>query len=297
MIYIVDGAEVEVPEGETPPEGAQPKTEPAEETTLHVAIGAEPVAPGADDADIEAPLEDGTAPTPLIKELRKAAKDNARKARDAEKERDEALAQARVAAAPKEPDAIVVGEKPTLEGSGYDQDTFAADLEKYYERKRESEEQDRKRAEGTKAAETAYAERLGIYATGAKALKVADFPASEAAVKVGLTPVQQSIIVKHANNAALLVYALGRDGAKLKELGAIADPVEFAARVARLETEIKTVAKPKFQPEGKPKGGGTGSPATGASALDKAREKAAVTGDYTEVNRIKREQREAAKKK
>lgn len=299
MLYIVDGKEVEVPEGETPPEGAQLKSEekkdPAEETELHVAIGADPVEPGEVD-DIEAPMEDGTAPTPLVKQLRTAAKESAQKARELEKERDEARREAEALRAPKEPDAVVVGEKPTLESSEYDQEKFASELEAYYERKRKAEEQERKRDEGKKAAETAYAARLGVYVDGAKALKVADFAASEQAVKVGLTPVQQSIIVKHANNAALLVYALGKDGAKLKELGAIADPIEFAARVARIETEIKTVSKPKFQPEKRPSGGGTGSPATGASALEKAREKAAVSGDYTEVNRMKREQRNAAKK-
>lgn len=299
MLFIVDGKEVEVPEGETPPEGAVPKPEekvipPAEETELHVAIGAEPKVAGEDD-DIEAPMEDGSAPTPLVKELRKTAKESARKTREAEKERDEARREAEALRAPKAPDAVVVGEKPTLESSEYDQEKFASDLEAYYERKRKAEEQERKRDEGKKAAETAYAARLGVYTEGAKALKVADFAASEQAVKVGLTPMQQSIIVKHATNAALLVYALGKDGAKLQELGAIADPIEFAARVARIETEIKTVSKPKFQPEKRPAGGGTGSPATGASALEKAREKAAVSGDYTEVNKLKRAQRAAGK--
>lgn len=300
MIYIVHGKEVEVPEGETPPEGAQPKPEvkvtPAEETELHVAIGSEPKEPGADeDIDVDAPMEDGAAPTPLVKQLRQTAKDARKAARDATKERDEALAQAKAAAVPKEPDAVVVGEVPTLESCEYDAEKYAAEVLAHAERKRQKEEQERKREDGKKAAETAYAARLGVYIDGAKALKVADFAASETAVKAGLTPMQQSIIVKHANNAALLVYALGKDGAKLKELGAIADPIEFAARVARTETEIKTVSKPKFQPEQRPKGGGTGSPATGASALEKAREKAAATGDYTEVNRLKREAKAAAK--
>lgn len=300
MKRIVDGVEVEVADDEvTPP--ADPKNPdevvpPAgEETELHVAIGAEPKVPGEDD-DIEAPMPDGTEPTPLVKELRKTAKESARKARELEKERDEARREAEALRAPKEPDAVVVGDKPTLESSEYDQEKFASELEAYYERKRKAEEQERKREEGKKAAETAYAARLGVYADGAKALKVPDFAASEQAVKVGLTPMQQSIIVKHAANAALLVYALGKDSAKLQELGAIADPIEFAARVTRIETEIKTVSKPKFQPEQRPKGGGSGSPATGASALEKAREKAAVSGDYTEVNRMKREQRKAVAK-
>jgi hypothetical protein len=169
-------------------------------------------------------------------------------------------------------------------------------LEAYYERKRKAEEQERKRDQGKKAAETAYAARLGVYADGAKALKVADFAASEQAVKVGLTPMQQSIIVKHANNAALLVYALGKDGAKLKELGAIADPIEFAARVARIETEIKTVSKPKFQPEKSPRAAVQDRRPQVPARWKSAREKAAVTGDYTEVNRLKREQRNAAAK-
>lgn len=303
MLYIVDGKEVEVPEGETPPEGAalkpaeEPKDPPAEETELHVAIGAEPKATGEDeDIDVDAPMEDGAAPTPLVKQLRQTAKDARKAAREAARERDEALAQAKAATAPKEPDAVVVGEAPTLESCEYDAEKYAAEVLAHAERKRQKEEQDRKREEGKKAAETAYAGRLQVYIEGARALKVADFVAAETMVKAGLTPVQQSIIVKHASNAALLVYALGKDGAKLKELGAIADPIEFAARVTRIETEIKTVSKPKFQPEQRPKGGGTGSPATGASALDKAREKAAVTGDYTEVNRLKREARKAAGK-
>jgi hypothetical protein len=154
MLYIVDGKEIEVPEGETPPEGAvakpaeEKKDPPAEETELHVAIGADPVTPGAADADdIEAPMEDGTAPTPLVKQLRQTAKDARKAARDAEAARDAAVKEAEALRAPKDPEAIVVGEKPTLESSEYDQDKFAADLEAYYERKRKADEQERKREE------------------------------------------------------------------------------------------------------------------------------------------------------
>jgi hypothetical protein len=276
-------------------EAARIAEEAAGETELVVAIGADPSL-GSEEAEDDAPIDDaGTPPTPLIKELRKKARDDARRLRAIEQERDAALAKA-TATGVQPPAAVVVGEKPTLETCDYDSAKFETELAAWYDRKRAADEQERGRTEEQRKAQDAYTERLGAYKTGAAALKVADFDASEKVVEAGLSKVQQSILVKHAKNAALLVYALGKDAAKLKELGAIKDPVEFAVRATLLETEIKTVQRPKFKPEGRPAGGGTGSPATGANALEKARAAAERTGDYTEVNRLKREAKAAGQK-
>lgn len=277
---------------ETPNEGEE-KVIPPEEGVL-VSIGAEPTLDSDD--EIEAPVDEaGTPPTQLIKDLRTKAREDARKLRTLEAERDAAIA--KTVTPPKEPAAIVVGDKPTLEACEYDAEKYGAELLAWNERVRLQDQAEQEREKSRKALEQTYADRLTVYKDGATALKVPDFAVSEKAVEAGLATWQQSIIVKHAKNSALVVYALGRDAAKLKELGAIKDPVEFGIQAALLEGEIKTVKKSEFRPEGRVTGGGTGTPAVSNNALDKAREKAAQTGDFTEVHRLKKEQKAAAAKK
>lgn len=261
-----------------------------EEDTLVVAIGAEPSL-GSEEADDDAPLEDGTPAPQFVKDLRTKAREDARKLRELAAEN----AALRVAVTPKEPAAIVVGDKPTLEACEYDAEKFAAETLAWDGRKRQAEEAEKKRGEAQKATQDAYTKRLEAYKTGAATLKVTDFDAAEKAVEGVLSNLQQSILIKHAKNAALLVYALGKDAAKLKQLGGITDPVEFGIQAALLEKEIKTVKKSEFKPEGRVGGGGSGALATGATALDKARAKAADTGDFTEVHRLRKEQKAAKK--
>lgn len=262
---------------------------PADNDGIIVAIGAEPTL-GTESEDDE--LIDGQPAPQWAKDLRKKAREDARKIRELE-----AAAVTRPAAA-KEPDAIVVGDKPTLESCEFDADKFESDLLAWSDRKAKAEQQERDRNERKTKADTAYATRLNAYTVGAAALKVTDFEASEKLIEQSLTPMQQSIIVKHAKNAALFVYALGRDAVKLKELATITDPVEFAYQMAATEKDIKTMPKSKFTAEKRPEGGGGGGrPATTSAALDAARKEAERTGDYTQVNRIKSEQKAAERER
>lgn len=255
-----------------------------------VAIGAEPSL-GSDTENDE--LIDGQPAPQWAKDLRTKAREDAKTIRTLEGQ----VAAATRAAPHKEPDAIVVGDKPTLESCDFDADKFETSLLAWTDRKAKAERQETDRTANATRAQTAYAERLTAYRVGVTALKVADFDASEKLIEQTLLPVQQSIIVKLAKNAALFVYALGRDPAKLKELSTITDPVEFAYQVAAIEKEIKTMPKSKFTMEKRPEGGGGGGRSAGTSAaLAAARKKAETTGDYTEVNKLNREIRDAREK-
>lgn len=266
---------------------------------LVVAIGKEPdAAVGDDDAEIMAPDDSGQPPSTTLQNLRKKAREDAKALRRMEQERDAAIAAAS-APKPADPAAVVVGEKPTLESCGYDAEKFEVELTAFHDRKRQAEEQDRKRAEAGKAQETAYGERLTAYRQGSAQLRVTNFKAAEDTVVGVLSQVQQSIIIKHAKNAALVVFALGNDAAKLKELAAISDPIEFGIRARELEQEIKTV-KRAIKPEGTaPSGSGTGVTAAGSTAIQRAEKQAEVTGDRSEVHKqrmaAKRAAREAGK--
>lgn len=255
----------------------------ADDGGLVVAIGAEPSL-GSETEDDE--LLDGQPAPQWAKDLRAKARDDAKKIRELEAT---VAANTRVTPA-KAPDAIVVGEKPTLESCEFDADKFETSLLAWTDRKAKAEQQERDRTTARTNAETAYADRLNAYRVGATALKVADFDASEKLIEKALSPMQQSIIVKLAKNSALFVYALGRDVAKLKDLAAVTDPVQFAYEMAAIEKDIKTMPKSKFQLERRPNLGGGGGHAPGTSAaLEAARKTAEQTGDYTEVSRLKRE--------
>ena len=104
---------------------------------------------------------------------------------------------------------------------------------------------------------------------------------------------QQGMIVQGAENPALLVYALGKNPKKAKELASITDPVKFAFAVAKLETNLKvTKRKASSRPESKING--TGRPSGSVdNTLDRLRAEAEKTGNYTKVSQYKKQKQSA----
>ncbi len=230
--------------------------------------------------------QDSRAPD-WVRELRKTNRELVRKLRekDAEVERIKGAAQAPAA-------AVVVGEKPTLEGCDFDGDKFAEALEAWHDRKRQADQQaaEAKRAEDQ--ARAAWQAKLDTYGKAKQSLKVADYEDAEAAVQDTLSVVQQGIIIQGAENAAHVVYALGKSPAKAKELAAITDPVKFAFAVAKLETILKVTTRSKTAPAPgrEVRGSVAGAAATMGTnrKLEQLREKGLDTGDMSEYFAAKR---------
>jgi hypothetical protein len=104
---------------------------------------------------------------------------------------------------------------------------------------------------------------------------------------------QQGMIVQGADNAALVVYALGKNPKKAKELASITDPVKFAFAVAKLETQLK-ISNRKAQTSPERKISGTGRPSGAVdSTLDRLRADAEKTGDYSKVFQYKKQKHKA----
>ena len=79
--------------------------------------------------------------------------------------------------------------------------------------------------------------------------------------------------------------------AKAKEIAAIKDPVKFAFAIAKLEAQLKvSTKKPAVQPEGRIQGNARPS-GTIDSTLERLREEANKTGDYSKVMEYKRKKR------
>lgn len=184
------------------------------------------------------------------------------------------------------------GPKPTLEGCDYDNAQFEQKLIAWHEKKAEA---DRKQVaeDAEQARQNAdWQKNLDDYGEKKAALNVHDFEDAEEIAKETLSQTQQGIIVAAAENSAVVMYALGKNPKRAKELAAIKNPVKFTAAMAKLEAQMKiTKRKPSAQPEGVVKNsGGASIQTTGSdSELDRLREEAKESGDYSKVHAYKKQ--------
>lgn len=194
-----------------------------------------------------------------------------------------------------EPQAIDPGPEPTLESCDFDAEAYAKNLKAWMQRKTAADAQAEKARQAKEQQQAEWHGRLTAYAKSKAALKVRDMDDAEAVAQDTLTTVQQGVILSAAENPALLIYAIGKNPAKAKELAAITDPVKFAVAIGRLETKLKvqprrTAPPPERVPQSNAPGA-AGSPAELKRLEDEARR----TGDYTKVLDFKRKQRAAQK--
>lgn len=188
-----------------------------------------------------------------------------------------------------------LGAPPTLESCGWDENEFRTQTAAFIKREHDVEQRKVQQAQEVERQKQAAQNLVATYKKQQTGLKVRDFEDAEDSVVSSLSEVQQNILLAGADNTALVVYALGKNPEKLAELAKITDPVRFAFAAGKLEKDIKVQprkgsSKPEPETILRSSASLTGG---GNSALDAARKKAEQSGDYTEVNRIKRQQKAA----
>jgi len=271
---VAPEGEETAPDGEEPAEASAPvESEPEE---VEITIG--------DDAAAEA--EPATV-APWVSDLRK---------RNRELVRQNAELQAQ-AKRPADVAHIVVGKEPEMgdDDIDYDADKFKARWREWNDRKLSQERAEQERKDTEKKAGEAWQQKVQAYDKAKAALKVKDFSIAEDATREALSVVQQGIILQGAKDvSAALVYALGKNPARLAKLAAIQDPVEFAVAIGEAKALMKTTPKKIIpKPEGSVKGASAATAAVSSGKIDALLAKAEKTGDYTEYFRASR----AAKKK
>jgi hypothetical protein len=277
---VTDATEVqEVAEQQEESAAAEAATESTEiaddDGEIVVSIAGESPAPEDEEKQNEAAW---------LKDLRKSNKEKVRRIRELE-------AQLAAAQPKAETAAVVVGAKPTLEACDYDADAYAEKLEQWHERKRQADAQAAEKQKAEQKAQQAWQTRLQEHEQKAASLKVKDFADAADAARDVLSVTQQGIIVSGAENSALVVYALGKNPAKAKELAGIADPIKFAFAVAKLESNLK-VAPRKVAPAPEKVVRAAGAAGgTLDNTLERLRAEAAKTGDLSKVMAFKRQQR------
>lgn len=245
------------------------------EDEVVVSIGEEP--PPQEDEDKQAPE--------WVRELRKKNREDQRRIRELE----EQLKTTKEA----ETKPTSLGKKPTLDDYDYDTERFEQELTAWHERKRQHDTAAAKAREAEEAAQTAWKKKLETYGAAKAELKVKDFDDAEAVLQDHMNITQQGIVIQGAENPALLVYALGKNPKKAKELASITDPVKFAFAVAKLETQLKVTNRKAPPPPEKTVQGTGGTSGSVDSTLERLRTEAEKTGDYTKVTAYKRQKRAA----
>jgi hypothetical protein len=275
-------------------------TEPAEDSVATTEPEITPIAtPEAPTGEPEQQTEDtgeevvitikGESPPPeeeekqapeWVKNLRKSYRELQREKRELEEKLKMALP------AP-ENNPVVLGKKPTLEACDYDSDKFENELAAWFERKRQADEHEAKQRSKQQSEQESWQKKLEGYNQSKTGLKVSDFQDAEETVLENLSVTQQGIILQGAQNPAVMVYALGKNPKKAKELAEITDPVQFAFAVAKLETQLSVTRKNLPPPEKRIVA--NGNPGTSNQELDRLREEAARSGDYTKVLAFKKQ--------
>ena len=224
----------------------------------------------------------GEADTGLVKHLRAQLREKAKEV--------EALRKS----APQ-PQAIEVGEKPTLAGCDYDEEAYESQLDQWKTRKAQAETQAREATQAQQQIAEAWSQELQGHHTKKAALKFKDVQEAEDVALASLSDVQQAVIVKAAGNSAMVIYALGKHPAKLAELSKITDPIKLAVAVSKLEGKL-TVAKRGGPPEPERIARG-GAPTAGVRdrELERLEKESERTGDRSKVIAYKRGLKSQAK--
>ena len=253
--------------GET--DTAADDVEPEDEDEVVISIGEE--AP---------PQQEETKAPAWVRELRKANREKDKRIRELE---------AKLTTSATENKPVVLGAKPTLEGCDYDSDVFEQEIANWYERKREADQAEASQREAQEAESAAWQKKLEDYEKAKATLRVRDYEDAEATALDTFNITQQGIVLQGSDNPALLVYAIGKNAAKAKELSSITDPVKFAFAVAKLETQLKvTNRKAAASPERTISTGGGRISGSVDSTLERLREEALKTGDLSKVMAYKR---------
>ena len=229
------------------------------------------------------PEDDAKAPE-WVRDLRKSHREQQRE----NKQLKDQLAKLSSTVQPK---TVELGKKPTIEAADYDSDLYEQQLTDWFDRKKAVEAQQERQEAERRSQQDAWNATLATYGEHRKTLNVKDFEDAETVVQDELSNTQQGMILQGADNPALVVYALGKNPKKAKEIASIKDPVKFAFAVAKLETQLKVTnrkasTKPETTITGKAMKSGTVD-----SNLERLRAQAEKSGDYSKVTAYKRSKR------
>lgn len=233
--------------------------------------------------------EDGkhTAAPDWVKDLRRSNREKDKVIRDLEK---------KLQAVTPATQTVVVGEKPTLEGCGYDAEKFEQDLEAWHNRKREADEQRRTQETAEHQQRAQWQARMDAVGKAASAIKVPDAEDAVMAFESTFSALQQGIILGGPDDpktSAQLRIALGKSPKLARELAAVTDPVKFAMRLQTMVDKMKITPRKAAPAPDTPVRSSVGGAAAVDNQLLRLQAEADKTGDRSKVAKYLRDKQRA----
>ena len=228
------------------------------------------------------PPEEQTHAPEWVRELRKSHRELQRQNRDL---------QAKLQTTQTETKPVTLGKKPTLEDHDYDADRFEVALSDWFDLKRKAADVTARQEAEVITQQKAWQSKLDSYGKAKAELRVKDFEDAEAVAQELFSITQQGVVLQGAENPALVIYALGKNLKKAKELSEITDPVRFAFAVAKLEKDLKVTNRKAAPPPEKIVSGTGRSSGAVDSTLERLRAEAEKTGNMTKVIQYKAQKR------
>jgi len=271
---VLEGEDTQQPQAQAEGEQGQAAEDEGDTDDVIVSIGEE--APPPEEQPAHAPE--------WVRELRKTNRELQRQNREL---------QSKLQTTSTETKPVVLGTKPKLEDFDYDADQFETALANWFERKRQADEANARQEAEVMTQQKAWQAKLEGYGKAKAELRVKDFEDAEAVAQELFNVTQQGVMLQGADNPALVVYALGKNPKKAKELADIKDPVKFAFAVAKLEKDLKVTNRRAAPPPERVVSGTGRSSGAVDSTLERLREEAARTGNMTKVIQYKAQKRSA----
>lgn len=183
-----------------------------------------------------------------------------------------------------------IPKKPKLEDFDYDSELYEEAIDAWHIQLKENEKKNAQQQRELEAKQAEWNDVVENYNKAKSSLRVRDYEVAEDVVTEGLTIEQQAVILQGAENPASLVYVIGKDKSKLEELSKIKDPVKFAFALAKLESKL-SIERRKSPPPPEKVVRGSANASGVDSALERLREEASRTGDYSKVFAYKQTQK------
>jgi desulfoferrodoxin (superoxide reductase-like protein) len=229
------------------------------------------------------PPEEQTHAPEWVRELRKTNRELQRQNRELQGKLQ--------STAQTETKPVLLGKKPSLEEHDYDAEKFETALTDWFDRKRQADDSNAKQQAEVMTQQKAWQAKLDDYGKAKAELRVKDFEDAEAIAQELFSVTQQGVVLQGADNPALVIYALGKNPKKAKELSDIKDPVKFAFAVAKLETQLKVSSKKAPSTPEKMISGSGRSSGSVDNTLERLRTDAAKSGDFSKVTAYKRQKK------
>jgi len=233
----------------------------------------------ADDENEEA-IEGKPAPA-WVKELRRVNREQAKEIKELRKMQSQSKV-------PADQDDDKLPSRPILEDFDYDSDAYEKAVFDYAEKKKAFDLKKQKQEEQQNAENERWQKVVNSYEERKKSLKLKGIEEAEQIVQENLDEIKQAIILEAVDDPALVIYILGKNKKELDALKQESNPVKFAVKVAKLEARMKVEKKSGSKPAPEKRlNAERVSTSAVDSALEKLRDEAAKTGDYSKVMRYK----------